>query len=112
MSSLRYAGGNRIVDEDFADEEIRRYGEARKKIAKARAQRIFFAHLGAYIVGNVFLGSWNALTYFVKESQTLWFFLPLLFWGVGIIIHYMGSVALFDEWWELDERTIREKLGG
>ena len=56
--------------------------------------------------GNVFLGFWNALTYFVKDSDTLWFYIPLLFWGVGVLIHYVQGVALFDEWWELDERTI------
>ena len=91
---------------------INAYRETRKSIEKARAVRIFLSHLAAYILGNIFLGSWNVLTYFLKDSPTLWFFLPLLFWGVGLIIHYVHSVALFDEWWDLDERTIGRSRGG
>ena len=91
---------------------INAYREARKSIEKARAVRIFLSHLAAYILGNIFLGSWNVLTYFLKDSPTLWFFLPLLFWGVGLIIHYVHSVALFDEWWDLEERTIDKRRKG
>ena len=91
---------------------INTYREVRKSIEKARAVRIFLSHLAAYILGNIFLGSWNILTYFIKDSPTLWFFLPLLFWGVGLIIHYVHSVALFDEWWDLDERTIGQGRKG
>ena len=91
---------------------INAYREARKSIKKARAVRIFLVHLAAYILGNIFLGSWNILTYFIKDSPTLWFFLPLLFWGVGLIIHYVHSVALFDEWWDSDERQIFERRQG
>ena len=94
------------------DSEIALYKEARRKIERSRALRIFMSHLAAYILGNIFLGGWNVLTYFVKEDSTLWFFIPLLFWGVGVLIHYVQSVALFDEWWELDERTIEQKLQG
>ena len=94
------------------DEETTTYKESRKTLEKARAVRVFLFHMAAYIAGNIFLGSWNALTYFVKDIHSLWFFLPLLFWGVGLIIHYVHSIALFDEWWELDERTIQQHLKG
>ena len=93
-------------------EEVIRYRETRKAIEKARALRIFVSHLVAYIIGNVFLGVWNGLTYYVKEDDTLWFYLPLLFWGNGLIIHYLQSVALFDNWWDRDERLIDERLEG
>ena len=52
------------------------------------------------------------MTYVVKDDDALWFFLPLLFWGVGLIIHYLNSVALFDEWWKLNERNINSRKGG
>ena len=96
----------------MVDDYLIPYIEARKTVEKHRAKRIFLSHLVAFILGNTFLGFWNGLTYFVKGNETLWFFLPLLFWGVGVIIHYVQSVALFDEWWELDERMIRERLQG
>ena len=94
------------------DDQTAAYREARRAIERSQAVRVFLFHLAAYIVGNVFLGFWNALTYFVKDSDTLWFYIPLLFWGVGVLIHYVQGVALFDEWWELDERTIDSRRQG
>ena len=94
------------------DQDLERYKEARRVIEKARAARIFLSHFVAFVIGNGFLGLWNALTYFVKDDTTLWFYIPLLFWGVAVIIHYTIAVALFDDWWELDEGSIdRRRVG-
>ena len=62
--------------------EVNRYSETRKAIEKARAVRIFLSHFVAYVIGNAFLAVWNALTYYVKEDDTLWFYLPLLFCAI------------------------------
>ena len=93
-------------------EEIMRYRDTRRAIEKARAVRIFASHVVAYIIGNTFLGVWNGLTYYVKDDDTLWFFLPLVFWGIGVTIHYLQGVALFDNWWDRDELLIEERLEG
>jgi hypothetical protein len=92
--------------------ELSRYKEAWKANEKARAMRIFLSHFAAFVLGNVFFGVWNVLTYFLREDSTLWFYLPLIFWGVGVLIHYLQAVALFENWWERDERVITERLGG
>jgi len=97
-----------MVSADF--EEFESYRSTRKDIEKARAVQVFLSHLAAYIVGNVFLGGWNALTYYVREDDTLWFYIPLVFWGVGVIIHYLQAIALFDNWWDSDEYKILEHL--
>lgn len=73
----------------MADDEIARYHTTRKSVAKARAIRIFYYHLAAYLLGNIFLGAWNIFTYQNLEDQTRWFFSPLIFRGVGVIIHYL-----------------------
>jgi len=92
------------------EQALARYRAARKIVERGRAVQIFLSHLTAYIVGNVFLGVWNTLTYYIKEDETLWFYIPLLFWGVGIIIHYLQAIALFDNWWDNDEAKIVENL--
>ena len=91
---------------------LRAYSQTRKMIERKRARLVFFTHLGAYVLGNIALGAWNAYNYFVNDSPELWFFLPLLFWGVGVIIHFLNGVALFEEWWDYDERTIQQRFRG
>ena len=90
-------------------EELKTYQETRKVVGKRRAVRIFFYHLAAYALGNIFLGAWNILTYQLRGDEILWFYSPLIFWGIGVIIHYLQGVALFDDWWNQDE-TITERL--
>ena len=100
------------MEETAEESYIASYSSARKAISRSRSARVFTFHLIAYILGNGFLGFWNFLTYFVRDEKTLWFFLPLLFWGVGLLIHFLNSVALFEEWWDLDERNVKNRLGG
>ena len=76
---------------------------------KARVVRLFLAHLAIFVIGNIFLGIWNSLTYYVKGNELLWFPIPIVFWGVGLLIHYTVSVVLFDEWWERDESAIQSR---
>ena len=90
-------------------DEVARYKEAKKNVEKARAVRIFLVHLSVFIIGNIFLGVWNSLTYYIKGNELLWFPIPLIFWGVGVLIHYTISVALFNEWWEHDETIIQSQ---
>ena len=52
----------------------------------------------------------NALTYNVKGETTLWFYVPLIFWGVGVLVHYLQAIALFDDWWRTDESAVAEYL--
>ncbi len=87
-------------------DDVARYKEAKKNVEKARAVRIFLVHLSVFILGNIFLGVWNSLTYYIKGNELLWFPIPLIFWGVGVLIHYTISVALFNEWWDNDESII------
>ena len=91
------------------NDEVTRYKEARKSVEKSRAVRIFLVHFTAFILGNMFLGVWNSLTYYVKENELLWFPIPLIFWGVGVLIHYTVAVVLFEEWWERDESQIQTR---
>ena len=93
----------------MCEDEIRQYEEIRKVVARARAIRIFVYHLIAYALGNIFLGAWNIFTYQNRGDEVLWFWSPLIFWGIGVIIHYLQSIARFDDWWHQDESITNER---
>lgn len=90
--------------------EVQRYRNAKKLVEKKRAVLVFLTHLAAYVISNIFFGIWNALTYNVKGETTLWFYVPLIFWGVGVLVHYLQAIALFDDWWRTDESAVAEYL--
>lgn len=94
----------------MTDGELGKYRAARKTVEKERATRIFLIHLAAYLIGNVALVLWNVGTYYLRDDKVWWFYIPLLFWGVGLVIHYLLAVALFDNWWDRDERMITERI--
>ena len=93
-------------------QEITKYVTAKKEVVRKRCLRVFLFHLLAYVLANLFLGGWNALTYYVKGDKTLWFFLPLIFWGVALLIHYVNGVVLIEQWWKNDERYIAGQWRG
>ena len=94
----------------MCEEEIRQYEEIRKVVARARAVHIFGYHVVAYVLGNIFLGAWNIFTYQNRRDEVLWFWSPLIFWGGGgVIIHYLQSIALFNDWWQQDESITNER---
>jgi len=59
------------------------YLKARKRMEDIKS---FYGHLMSYIVVNVGLAMVNVITY----PQYLWFFYPLIFWGIGLVIHAMA----------------------
>lgn len=97
------------------DETIKKlaaYIAAKKELRRYRARKTFLFHALAYLLGNAFLGAWNAVAYFIKGDQTLWFIMPLVFWGIGLGIHYVISILLFEEWWRLDDKYIAQRYQG
>jgi len=58
--------------------ELARYKEMKKIVERARAVRVFMAHLTIFIVGNIFPGAWNGLTYYVNGNDFWWFPIPLI----------------------------------
>ena len=75
--------------------------------AKKRVQdtRDLYIHIGVYVIVNSALFAINMIT----SPDTLWFFWPLLGWGVGLALHIFSFVTegrlLGPEW---EERKVRE----
>lgn len=77
--------------------------------AKQRVEEIkgFYQHLLVYVLVNVFLFVLNILT----SPGSLWFFWPLLGWGIGIVAHAATVFAcggLLGKEWE--ERKIKQLM--
>jgi hypothetical protein len=88
------------METNYNEEE--RYYYARKKVNDIKG---FYGNLIAYIVFNLFFLILNLLT----SPSHLWFYWPLLGWGVGVLFHGMkvfGYSPFFGKDWE--ERKIKE----
>lgn len=82
------------------------YQEAKKRVKKVKN---FYKHLGAYSIMGVFLFLLNI----TADPHDMWFFYPLMGWGIGLAFHYMSVFGLpfigsMDKKWE--EEKIREEM--
>jgi hypothetical protein len=79
-----------------------RYQRAR---AYVQQLRLFYIHVGVYVFVNIFLLLINLLT----DPWSLWFYWPLLGWGIALAVHAFFVFGVGDtvgKGWE--ERKIRE----
>jgi hypothetical protein len=87
------------------EEEIK-YRRAKKRV---EALRGFYVHLAVYVVVNLFLFLLNIIV----SPATLWFFWPLLGWGIAIGLHAFSVFGpgrkLGADWEEKKIEEIMEK---
>ncbi|MCF6132579.1 2TM domain-containing protein [Flavobacterium wongokense] len=84
------------------NQEYERYQRAQKQVNEIKG---FYGNLAMYITVNLFLMFIN-LKY---SPEYLWFFWPLLGWGIGVVFHGMKAFNytpfLGREW---EERKMKE----
>jgi hypothetical protein len=78
------------------------YERASKRVA---AKISFFVHLTVYVVVNLLLLTIDLVT----SPGQLWFYWPLLGWGIGLCFHGL-SVFFFGRLDSLKERMIEKEL--
>jgi hypothetical protein len=91
-----------IKEEKKMSEQDIKYEQAKERVS---ALRRFYAHLTVYIVINLLL----LLINIIVSPTTLWFFWPLLGWGIAIALHafsVFGQRRVLGANWE--ERKIQE----
>jgi len=91
--------------EDTAPSEDPAYKAARKRVKEIKE---FYTHVAIFIIVNGFLFLLNMLT----SPDSLWFYWPLLGWGIGLGAHaytVYGENGVFGKDWE--DRKIRELMG-
>ncbi|MEL6718980.1 MAG: 2TM domain-containing protein [Bacteroidota bacterium] len=88
--------------------EDRHYKLAKKRVEKKKG---FYTHFAVYIAVGAFFFVMNMVTQ--NEEPTLWFFYPMLPWGIAIFIHYFsvfglpGTDILTEDW---EERELEKEL--
>ncbi|MXO05171.1 2TM domain-containing protein [Flavobacterium sp. HBTb2-11-1] len=89
-----------VMERNLSDEE--KYIQAKKKVENIKG---FYGNLISYILVNAILIFINLYT----SPNYLWFFWPLLWWGVGVVFHGLKVFEVFPgmgkEW---EERKIKE----
>jgi len=69
-------------------------------------RRVFFTHLVAYIVFNIFFIYLNL----TKTPDIIWFVYPLGAWGCGVVIHYISAIGMFDYVYERSRNQVKKNL--
>ena len=72
---------------------------------RVKEEKGFYSHLFIYIIINGFLIALNLIT----SPNSLWFYWPLLGWGIGLAAHFLGVFGMerfFGKDWE--QRRIKK----
>lgn len=77
---------------------LEEYKKAYREMMREKAKRSFLTHLVVYILVNAMLIVIN----FIYSPEAIWFFYPLICWGIGISMHYLSGVRWI-------ERTLKER---
>ena len=84
--------------------EDKKYDRAKKRVEEIKS---FYSHLFIYLAVNLGLFLINILT----SPRALWFYWPLIGWGIAIVIHafnVFGTEKILGENWE--EKKIKQLL--
>ena len=80
---------------------LEEYKKAYRKIVSEEEKRDFLVHLVVYVLVNAMLIAIN----FIYSPEAIWFFYPLIGWGIGISIHYLSGVRWIQK--ELEEKEAK-----
>ncbi len=69
------------------------YKNAYREIKTEVEKRGFLVHLVVYVLVNAMLIAIN----FIYSPEDIWFFYPLIGWGIGITAHYLNAVRWIEK---------------
>jgi hypothetical protein len=88
---------------------LRDYERAEVEMRAVEGRRGFYIHAAVYVLVNRMLTIINLM--FVPEF--LWFFFPLIGWGIGLVMHFLFGVLWVrseTEGWQARSSIGREKF--
>jgi len=80
---------------------LEEYKKAYREVVSEEEKRVFLIHLVVYVLVNAMLIAFN----FIYSPEAIWFFYPLIGWGIGISIHYLSGVRWIQK--ELEEKEAK-----
>ena len=87
---------------------LEEYKKAYRGVRKEKEKRGFIIHLTVYVIVNIGLIVYNL----VYVPEHIWFFWPLIFWGLGLTCHYLGAVRFLERELEKDEALAEIRAKG
>ena len=100
MNTAEYAPTKDMINTQ-AGITLAEYKRAAAELRIEEGRIGFFAHAIAYTLINAFLIVFNV----VFAPEYLWFFFPLIFWGFGLLMHYLYEVRFVRN--SIEEREAR-----
>jgi 2TM domain len=87
------------------------FKRAEEAVAAEEARTGFEIHVVVYVLVNTLLIIINLL----NRDGGLWFFYPLIGWGIGLTIHYLAAVRhvknnILDHQLKIEQRALRERM--
>ncbi|WP_288460368.1 2TM domain-containing protein [uncultured Chryseobacterium sp.] len=86
--------------ETYTNKEELAYEKASRRVKELKG---FYGNLTSYCLVISFLAVLNILT----SPQYLWFFWPMLGWGLGLAAHAAGTFGIGRDW---EERKIKQLM--
>lgn len=80
---------------------LEEYKRAYREVVTEEERRGFAVHLVAYALVNAMLIAINSL----YSPRAVWFFYPLIGWGIGVSMHYLFAVRWAER--ELKDREAK-----
>ncbi|AEA47085.1 2TM domain-containing protein [Archaeoglobus veneficus] len=69
------------------------YKKAYREVVAEEEKRGFLVHLVVYVLVNAML----ILINLIYSPEAIWFFYPLIGWGIGISMHYLFGVRWIEK---------------
>jgi 4-amino-4-deoxy-L-arabinose transferase-like glycosyltransferase len=82
------------------------YERAELDFSLREMKRGWFIHAAVYAVVNIGLIVLNLVLVAKTDDDFLWFFFPLVCWGIGLTLHYVGV----SRWGARDIRRRQEQI--
>ncbi|MEN4007376.1 MAG: 2TM domain-containing protein [Methanobacteriaceae archaeon] len=80
---------------------LEEYKKSYREVVKEEEKQSFLVHLVVYVLVNAMLIAINL----IYTPEVVWFFYPLIGWGIGISMHYLFGVRWLEK--ELEEREAK-----